>query len=114
MSGILSAVAGGSSQLRVVLAPSPAPFSPTIANGTDIVAGTATANVYGGTPPYTYAWTDNMANVSFSAASSASTNVLATGTDVEHNGTITCTVTDGIGTVLAPDFASFIAQGSPP
>ena len=114
MSGILGMMVGSGTDFRVTLSSSPDPFSPAIANGTDITAGTATATAIGGTPPYTYAWTDDMVGVSFSDTTTASTTVRSTGTDTEHNGTITCTVQDALGASLAPNFTCNITQGSPP
>lgn len=63
-------------------------------SGSNQLAGVVTATVSGGTPPYTYAWTDTSAYVTISSPTASSSNVLSTGTFTTRNVTITCTVTD--------------------
>ena len=83
-------VTGGA--LSVVVTPQDYYAFPT--NGTNQLAGVVTATVSGGTPPYTYAWTDTSSFVSVSSPTASSSNVVSTGTEQIRNATITCTVTD--------------------
>lgn len=86
-----------------------------IANGTS-VAGTTTilAIVDGGLPPYTYSWTDNIANLWVQSSTSQSTAYQSTGTDTLKTGVFIVTATDAGGYTAITTVSADITHGTPP
>jgi hypothetical protein len=85
-----------------------------VSNGTSVACTTVQAIVNGGYAPYTYAWTDNAGGITMNAPTSVSTPLQATGTDAEHNVTVTLEVTDAKGDVAVGAAIFVIFQGTPP
>lgn len=85
-------ITGGA--LAVVVSPGDSYYTP--ANGTNVFVDVITATPSGGTPPYTYSWTDTNSFVTVSSPTAQSSNVTSTGTFQTRVVTITCTVTDAV------------------
>lgn len=112
MSGILAATLGSGPVIASITA-SPTGLNITTGNGTNISVATLTAVVSGGSPPYTYAWTDNNENVTLSAPSASSTSVLSSGTDLQNTVSVTLTVTDAASFTGTASKAYNITHGTP-
>lgn len=78
--------------------------------------GNATANISGGTPSYTPAWTwqSGGAFITINSPSSSATTFTGTGSDVERTGVALCTVTDANSQTAADTCNVNIIIGTPP
>lgn len=92
---------------------SPNQLTPSIANGTSVSAGTLNAVVAGGFGPFSYSWTDNMANATFQASTSISSEFQSTGTNVEKTGVAVLIVTDARGVAATASAVLDIIHGTP-
>lgn len=77
--------------------------------------GTITITAAGGTSPYTYAWTKKSGDtVTVNSPSAAATTFTSTpGTNNEHIGTYTCTVTDDVSDTFEVDVGVSIIDITP-
>jgi hypothetical protein len=89
-------------------------LSGAVNNGTSVtVTGSVVAVVVGGLPPYTYDWTDNVANVSIISSSSSIAKIQVTGTDVLHTGNVILRLHQAGGVITTASSNFTVSQGTP-
>lgn len=92
---------------------SPAVIEGSVPNGTEVI--TLTASSSGGSGGYTYSWAivAGGAEASLSSTTGNPVTLSVTGTNVERQGTVRCTVTDSSAATDTFDVTYYLVFGSP-
>ena len=120
VNGVPAAAASIPSALSITVSPSSLTKS---ASTSSITTDSSTATAYGGTSPYTYAWTRQSGSTDISADSASSATTTFTGTNLASGSTydavFRCTVTDDASATVSADVSvsitrlGFTASASP-
>lgn len=109
---MMMGVVGGPGPVRATH--TPGGINVAITSGTSITCTVMAIFAFDGIPPYTIAWTGASSDVTVNTSTSFNPTVFATGSDVEHEGTLVYVVSDAGSGKFTASVDYNIAQGTIP